>query len=168
MFVKGHITALSNANEQTGTIDIAKPARVIGKVRHFPSNASAWPSDRSFQACELAFADRVFAEELTRGYVNAGHSVIRERAATPEFQEDLREGRHAVVHVQYDGKTSNMHFKVCTRDPDGRGARDPLLYITADFAYYDVQETLNIEPSPLQDFLDMVVVDQPTYYWQRS
>ncbi|KAI5832558.1 hypothetical protein K523DRAFT_267392 [Schizophyllum commune Tattone D] len=123
---------------------------------------------RSFQACELAFADRIFAEELTRGYVNAGHSVIRERAATPEFQEDLREGRHAVVHVRYHGKTSGIDFQVATRESEGGGARHPMLYITADFAYYHVQETLNLDPFPLQDFLDMVVVDQPMYYWQRS
>ncbi|KAL1665458.1 hypothetical protein GGF50DRAFT_52600 [Schizophyllum commune] len=120
------------------------------------------------KACKLAFADRVFAEELTRGYVNAGHSVIRERVATPEFQEDLREGRHAVVHVRYHGKTSSIDFQVATRESEGGGARYPMLYITADFAYYHVQETLNLDPFPLQDFLDMVVVDQPTYYWQRS
>ncbi|KAL1705302.1 hypothetical protein EV121DRAFT_203910 [Schizophyllum commune] len=131
-------------------------------VRHREACEGDW------QACELAFADRIFAEELTRGYVNAGHSVIRERAATPEFQEDLREGRHAVVHVRYHGKTSGIDFQVATRESEGGGARHPMLYITADFAYYHVLETLNLDPFPLQDFLDMVVVDQPTYYWQRS
>ena len=115
---------------------------------------------------KLGLEDRIFLEETTRCRVNVSHSLLCKEIALPAIQADLQDGCHIELHVIFDAETPNFDFRVDTVDQGtAEGAQRTMMYIVADFEYFHVKETLRLDPSPLQEFLN-IVVHQPSYPWR--